>query len=95
MIGLQWMPRAAKVAYASAIDSGLTSTEPRVKDGLVLVVVDDGRGRRCRRLTPSFLAILVTRHMPVVELELDEVGVHRHRGALVHVHRRRWCRWSS
>ena len=34
MIGLQWMPRAAKVAYASAIDSGLTSTVPRVNDGL-------------------------------------------------------------
>ena len=35
MIGLQWMPRAAKVAYASAIESGLTSTVPRVKDGTV------------------------------------------------------------
>ncbi len=34
MIGLQWMPRAANVAYASAIESGLTSTEPRVKDGV-------------------------------------------------------------
>ena len=34
MIGSQWMPRAANVAYASAIDSGLTSTEPRVKDGV-------------------------------------------------------------
>ena len=28
------MPPDAKVAYASAMDSGLTSTEPRVKDGL-------------------------------------------------------------
>ena len=34
MIGSQWMPPEAKVAYASAIDSGLTSTVPRVKDGL-------------------------------------------------------------
>ena len=34
MTGSQWMPRAAKVAYASAIDSGLTSTVPRVNDGL-------------------------------------------------------------
>ncbi len=34
MTGLQWIPPEANVAYASAIDSGLTSTVPRVKDGL-------------------------------------------------------------
>src|SRR6478735_2660171 len=62
MIGSQWMPPEAKVEYASAIDSGLTSTVPRVNDGLsayeligASFVLDS---------TPSFSAILVTSHMP-------------------------------
>ena len=33
--GEQYMPRAATVAYAAAIDSGATLTEPRVKDGML------------------------------------------------------------
>jgi hypothetical protein len=34
MIGSQCTPRAANVAYASAIESGVTSATPRVKDGM-------------------------------------------------------------
>ena len=34
MIGSQWIPPEAKVAYASATESGLTSAVPRVKEGL-------------------------------------------------------------
>ncbi len=48
IIGSQWMPRAAKVAYASAIDSGLTSTEPRVNAGDVLVDSRPARALACR-----------------------------------------------
>ena len=39
MIGSQWMPREAKVAYASAMDSGLTSTVPSVNDGLSWILL--------------------------------------------------------
>ena len=62
MIGSQWTPPDAKVAYASATDSGLTSTVPSVKDGLsayeltgASLVLDS---------TPSFSAICTTLHMP-------------------------------
>src|SRR6266568_3482855 len=33
--GAQYLPRAATVAYAAAIDSGETLTAPRVKDGML------------------------------------------------------------
>ena len=34
-VGAQYMPRAATVAYAAAIDSGETLTEPRVNEGVL------------------------------------------------------------
>ena len=34
-MGAQYMPRAATVAYAAAMDSGATLTEPSVNDGML------------------------------------------------------------
>ena len=34
-MGVQYMPRAATVAYAAAMDSGETLTEPRVNEGML------------------------------------------------------------
>src|SRR5205814_6179525 len=34
-MGAQYIPRAATVAYAAAIDSGETLTEPRVNEGML------------------------------------------------------------
>ena len=34
-MGAQYMPRAATVAYAAAMDSGETLTEPSVNDGML------------------------------------------------------------
>src|SRR5512142_1685390 len=34
-MGAQYMPRAATVAYAAAMDSGETLTEPRVNEGML------------------------------------------------------------
>ena len=67
MIGLQWMPPEAKVAYASAIDSGLTSTVPSVKDGLSwysFTMLTGFLPIWWPTSTPVFCAILVTPHMP-------------------------------
>ena len=62
MIGSQCTPRAAKVAYELAIDSGVTYAVPRVNEGIAPYSLT--MSLPLASSTPVFLAIFVTLHRP-------------------------------
>ncbi len=58
-IGVQYMPREAKVAYPFAMVSGDISWVPRAMDGTCGILSPSARS------TPIFFAIVVTGQMPM------------------------------